>query len=312
MSARAELSEAERLDHLGLALSVAGLSAPDVSLPESRHVHIQNLRFHYLDWGGRGRAPILFLHGGGQSAHTWDLVCAVLRSEHRCVALDQRGHGDSDWSDSLDYAFETHTRDVEGLISHLGLERFFVVGMSMGGLNALLYAAAHPERLRGLVLVDCGPDVQAPGGARIVDFVLQIRSVDSLDTLIAQALEFNPSRDPRLLRRSLLHTFRQQADGTWVRKNDTRHWHDSDPAQRVARLKEYWPLVSRITCPTLVVRGAHSDVFHDADAAKLARELPDGRWVRVENAGHTVQGDNPRGLLAELRSFFTHCSRGSP
>ena len=298
----------EALEHLKLALRIAGLAVESPALPASAYARIQGLRLHYLDWGTTGMPPILFLHGGGLSAHTWDLLCAVLRSEYHCIAPDQRGHGDSDWSAEMDYTFETQQHDVEALVEHLGLERFFLVGMSMGGMNALLYAAQHSQRVLGLALVDVGPEVQVAGGQRIVDFMRQTAEAESIDALIARALEFNPARDPRLLRRSLLHTFRPDGRGRWVRKNDTRHLATANFAERVAQLKSYWPLVALISCPTLVVRGARSDVFSDEDAETLARRLPNGRWLRVENAGHTVQGDNPRGLIEALRPFFAEAA----
>jgi pimeloyl-ACP methyl ester carboxylesterase len=307
------MNDAEQLEHLKLAMGIAGLPADDVSLPVSHYVTINKLRLHYLDWGAHGKPPILFLHGGGISAHTWDLVCAVLRRDYHCVALDQRGHGDSEWSDELDYAVETQKRDVEAFVQHLGFDRFRLIGMSMGGINAMLYAIEHSQRLDALTIIDTGPDIRRAGGQRIIDFVRQTEEADSIEDLIAQTLKFNPSRDSRLLKRSLLHTFRQREDGKWVRKNDMRHWRQPDAARRVERLADYWPLVSRISCPTLVVRGAKSDVFHDEDAEKFARALPNGRWLRIENAGHTVQGDNPRGLLEALRAFFaevTGPSRG--
>jgi esterase len=296
--------DSQQLEHLRLALGIAGLAVGEVSLPASRYVTIDNLKFHYLDWGTVGKTPILFLHGGGLSAHTWDLLCAVLKRDYHCFALDQRGHGESEWSAELDYDFETQKRDVEKFVEHLGFQRFFLVGMSMGGINALLYAAEHSARLVGLTIVDTGPDVRRAGGQRIAEFVRQTAEADSIDDLISQALKFNPTRDPRLLRRSLLHTFRRAENGKWIRKNDTRHWQRPDFAARIGRLKDYWEIVPRVSCPTLVVRGANSDVFHDEDASTLARRLPNGRWVRIENAGHTVQGDNPRGLLEALRQFF--------
>ena len=298
------LSPVEEMEHLKLAMEVAGMPTTELVLPAQQHVRVHTLRLHYLDWGTVGKVPIVFLHGGGINAHTWDLLCVSLRRDYHCLALDQRGHGESDWSAEMDYAFETHQRDIVAFVDLLRLDSFVLVGMSLGGINALLYAAEHSARLRGLVLVDVGPDVRAEGGRRIADFVQQTAEADSLDALVAQALAFNPSRDARLLRRSLRHNFRQRDDGKWVRKNDTRQLQSGGMRERVAQIKNYWSLVPQIACPTLVVRGARSDVFHDEDAEKLARTLPDGRWTRVENAGHSVQGDNPRGLLDALLEFF--------
>src|SRR5262245_49859397 len=75
------------------------------------------MRFHYLDWGTRGRPPMVFLHGGGLNVHTWDLVCAALKPERHCIALDQRGHGDSEWSpsDTLCLQPENHPNQFTSL-----------------------------------------------------------------------------------------------------------------------------------------------------------------------------------------------------
>jgi len=294
----------EELEHLKLAMEVAGMPTIDLTLPASRHVTVDRLRRHYLDWGSIGKTPMLFLHGGGLNAHTWDVLCTVLRRDYHCLAPDLRGHGETEWSEELDYSFETHGRDLAGFVDSLGVGKFVLVGMSLGGIASLLYAAEHSESLYGLVIVDTGPDVRPEGGRRISQFVNQTSEANSLDDLVAQALTFNPGRDPRLLRRSLRHNFRQNAEGKWVRKNDMRHWRNPGISERAASMTKYWEAVPRVTCPTLVVRGAKSDLFHDEDAEKFASTLPNGRWTRVENAGHTVQGDNPRGLLAELRTFF--------
>lgn len=294
----------EELQHLKLAMEIAGMPEADVVLPAQHRVPVRRLRFHYLDWGTAGKTPIVFLHGGGLNAHTWDLLCMALRRDYHCLAPDLRGHGETEWSEELDYGFETHARDLAGFVDRLGLNKFLLVGMSLGGIASLLYAAERSDRLRALVIVDTGPDVRPEGGRRISQFVQQTDETDSLDDLVAQALAFNPGRDARLLRRSLRHNFRQNAEGKWVRKNDMRHWRNPGISERAASMTRFWGVVPQVSCPTLVVRGAKSDLFHDEDAEKLARALPDGRWVRVENAGHTVQGDNPRGLLEALLKFF--------
>src|SRR5205814_301136 len=160
--------------------------------------------------------------GGGLTAHTWDLVCLALRAEFRCLALDQRGHGDSEWSPTLDYAPEAHVRDIAALIDHLGLDRPVLVGQSMGGMNALAYAARPGARLAGLVLVDVGPDIRWDGAQRIATFVQGPGELDSVEAFVERARAFSPSRDPRLLRRSILHNLRELPDGRWTWKYDRR------------------------------------------------------------------------------------------
>ena len=299
------LSPEEFREHLKLSSATAGIMLPDLELPDSHHVILRGMRFHYLDWGTRGRPPMLFLHGGGLNVHTWDLVCAALKPERHCLALDQRGHGDSEWSPVMDYATESHAEDLDAFVSHRGLDRFVLVGMSLGGANALAWAGRHSDRLAALVLVDVGPEVRQAGVRKIAAFTSEATPLDSVDDFIAKALAFNPRRDATLLRRSLLHNLRRMPDGKWMWKYDQRHrGRAMDPAAAARRRELLWSAVSKVSCPTLVVRGAESDVFHDEDAERLAGALPDGRWVKIANAGHTVQGDNPAGLLVAVRQFL--------
>jgi len=297
------LTPSESLQHLREAIALSGVDAPEVVLPDARHLVVAGNRLHYLDWGTAGRPPILFLHGGALTAHTWDLVCLGLRRDHHCIALDQRGHGDSEWSPTMDYAPDAHARDIDGLLDALGFERAVLVGQSMGGLNAFVYTTRHPQRVAGLALIDVGPRIRTAGAERIGSFVSQTAELDSIDALVEQALAFNPLRDRRLLRWSVRHNVRQLPNGKWVRKHDNRAFGSAAVADIARRLEDYWRDVNAVTCPTLVVRGALSDVFTDDAAEALARALPRGRWLRIEGAGHTVQGDNPAGLIAALRPF---------
>ncbi len=299
------LSPEEFREHLKLSSATAGLTLPDLALPAAHHVVLRGMRFHYVDWGTRGLPPMLFLHGGGLNVHTWDLVCASLKPERHCLALDQRGHGDSEWSPVMDYATESHAEDLGAFVDHLGLDRFVLVGMSLGGANALAWAGRHSERLAALVLVDVGPEVRQAGVRKIAAFTSEVMPLDSVEEFVARALAFNPRRDATLLRRSLLHNLRRTPDGKWMWKYDQRHRGRAlDPAAAGRRRELLWSAVAKVSCPTLVVRGGESDVFHDEDAERLSGALPRGRWVKIPNAGHTVQGDNPAGLLVALREFL--------
>jgi len=298
------LASPEYLEHLRDAARIAGLSLPELIVPAEHQVVLGRMRFRYLDWGTPGKPPLLFLHGGGLTAHTWDLVCLALRADYRCFAIDLRGHGDSEWSPVMDYGIEAHRDDVEAFVDHLGLDGFGLIGMSLGGLTSLAYAAGHAARLSALVVIDTGPETRQEGARRIAEFVAAPAEFDSIDEVIERALSFNPRRDAKLLRRSLQHNLRQMPNGKLTWKHDRRHRAKFDAEEWARRRHGLWEVIPRITCPTLVVRGGRSDVFHDEDAEKLAGMLPRGSWVRVENAGHTVQGDNPRALVEELRRFL--------
>src|ERR1700745_829401 len=145
------LSPDEYHDHLKTTAVRAGFSFDDVVLPSEHNVSVGQLNFRYLDWGTEGLRPILFLHGGALTAHTWDLCCLALRGEYHCMALDQRGHGDSDWAADADYSIGAQREDVRGFADRLGLDRFVLVGQSMGAINGLPFGAPHPPRLSALV-----------------------------------------------------------------------------------------------------------------------------------------------------------------
>jgi pimeloyl-ACP methyl ester carboxylesterase len=285
------------------ALAVAGLKPLDLTLPQDYQLIVGRYRFHYLDWGGNGH-PILFLHGGGLNAHTWDVVAVMLRERYRCIALDQRGHGDSEWSPALDYGVESQREDVAGFIEALGLVNPVLVGQSMGGLNALAYATRHHARMTGLVVVDVGPEINAAGAERIRDFS-STPELDSLDAFLELAVKFNPLRDPAVLRRSLFYNLRQTPAGKWSLKHDQRRSSPAAAELTAAQRARLATEISRIECPMLIVRGGVSDVLTDDAAERFARSLPKARWVRVENAGHNVQGDNPAGLLDAMRPFLS-------
>ena len=299
------LSAEEYHEHLTPTSVRAGFSFDEVVLPSERIVDIGGLRFRYLDWGNDGLRPILFLHGGALTAHTWDLCCLALRDEFHCLALDQRGHGDTDWAPDADYSIAAQREDVRGFVDKLGLDRFILAGMSMGAINALAFAIHYPEKLSHLVIIDAGPEIRRPGSRRIRDFVNGGANPESLDAIIERALAFNPRRDPKILRRSLMHNLRQQTDGNWVWKYDRKRFQQMDRDAHTAERRALADGLAKVTVPTLVVRGAESDVFHKEDAERLAQRLPDGRYVTIPRAGHTVQGDNPKDLAGALREFLS-------
>jgi pimeloyl-ACP methyl ester carboxylesterase len=298
------LSNSEQIDHLKLSAKHAGLELPAVELPESHHLVVGRMRLHYLDWGAKGRHPILFLHGGGLNAHTWDLICLMLRDRYHCLALDQRGHGDSEWEPTADYRFDAQVADLEGFIEKLKLQRPLLVGHSMGGFAAMGYAIRHATTMAGLVLIDIAPEISMTGSLRIRDFIRMDREMDSVEDFVERALKFNPMRNRELLRRSLLHNLRQLPNGRWTWKHDPNRRPKNFENERDERKAMIMDNAQNIVCPTLVMRGARSDVLSDDNAKEFAESVPNGRWLRIENAGHTIQGDNPRALLDALDPFL--------
>jgi pimeloyl-ACP methyl ester carboxylesterase len=281
----------------------------EVGLPTHHDVVLAGMRLHYLEWGTAGNPPIVFLHGGGLNAHTWDSVCAALCREYHCYALDLRGHGDSEWSPTLDYGLDAHVRDVARFVDHVGSDRPVIVGHSLGGHAAIRYASRHSDLLAALVIVDTSPFFRGgPPLEKIRDFMLGADLFDSFDEAIEYVHAFNPSRDPASIGSSLEHSLRQLPDGRWAWKRDQRGLNDNYFATSLRELQSLDRVVPDVGCPTLLVRGKNSAVSAE-DAERFRSLLPNGRTVTVESAAHNVQRDNPPGFVRGIRPFLARYAR---
>jgi pimeloyl-ACP methyl ester carboxylesterase len=247
----------------------------------------------------------LFVHGRGLTAHTFDLVCLALGGTFRCLSLDLRGHGDSEWSPTGEYSIDALSEDLAAFADALRLSRLAVVGMSLGGAAALHYAALRPDSVAALAVIDIGPDPRP--GSRVREFMALPSELDSVEDFVARAKAFNPRRDEDVLRVSLMHNLRRTESGKWAWKWDPRAG-PPDLTHLRQRAELLWADVALVQCPVLVVRGAFSQVLTDERAREFASRLRDGRWTRIEGAGHNVQGDRPKQLAAALRDFLTSLS----
>ena len=130
------------------AARAKGVTFASEAAPRDRFIDANSMRFHYLEWGDPQSPPVMLLHGFAQTCHSWDFVALSLCDRYRVIALDQRGHGDSDWAEDGDYAPETQQGDIGAIVDGLGFKQFVLMGLSMGGRNSLTYAAANPDRVK--------------------------------------------------------------------------------------------------------------------------------------------------------------------
>jgi esterase len=267
--------------------------------PRDGAATLNGLPFHFLDWGTAGEPPLLLLHGGAQTAHSWDEVAPDLSQDHHVLALDQRGHGDSAWSPDGRYRREDFVADARAFLDHAGWERATVMALSLGGLNAIAFAATHPDRIAGLVVVDVAPTISQAGGKAIAA-QLGTREFASFEEAVARAQAFNPLRTAANIRERMRHALRETPEGRWTYKFDTR----IGSGGLETDFERLWQQVTEIRCPTLLVRGAQSAILSRDVAARFVRELPGSTVVEVPNAGHSVMGDNPGGFIAAVRPFL--------
>lgn len=253
-----------------------------------------------LKWGTTS-PRVVFLHGGGQNAHTWDTVIVGLGVP--ALAVDLPGHGRSAWREDGNYG---PRRNAETLVPVLrdwapGAELF--VGHSLGGLTAIRVATQAPELVTRLVLIDVTPSAP-PRHTEMTDeqkgtvaLVEGNRVFESFEAMVDVTVAAAPHRDRKSLRRGVFHNSKQLDDGTWTWRYDSIRKGDG--------FEGLWDDVPALTVPTTLVRGANSAFVNDEDADEFARTAPGFVGVQmVANCGHSVQSDQPRALVEILRSVL--------
>jgi pimeloyl-ACP methyl ester carboxylesterase len=258
-----------------------------------------SLKLHYLDWGGDG-PPLVMLHGLSGHARTWDHTAAALRDRYRVFALDQRGHGDSDWAG--EYGFALMTGDLLGFLDTLDLREVTLMGLSMGGIVSFLFAASHPDRVSRLLVLDIGPEI-APAGAQHIAATLAANDVfESEEEAFAQARAANPRPTDQALRHRVANNLRQRPDGKLTFKSDKAVRRPG--AIQDHSTEELWAAWRAVSCPVLLIRGNDSDVFSAETALRMLAENANASLAVVPDCGHSITLDNPQGLLAVVRPWL--------
>jgi pimeloyl-ACP methyl ester carboxylesterase len=239
------------------------------------------------------RGTALLLHGGGQTRHSWFRTAeALARAGWEAVALDARGHGDSDWAPDGDYGTDALNADLVAVVEQVG-EPALLVGASMGGMTALVAQGEHGDLARALVLVDIVPRVEPDGVKRIMDFMgANPHGFGSLDEVAEAVRAYNPHRrrppNPEGLRKNV----RQREDGRWYWHWDPAFLRVGDEPRRSASYERSAAAARRVAVPTLLVRGAQSDIVSDDGVRELLELVPGAVHVDVSATGHMVAGDD--------------------
>ncbi len=281
----------------------------------SGFVLIEGRQVHYLEWGHGGLAPVLCLHGGGQTAYMYEELGAALRDRYHVLAPDLPNHGDSD---SLDVDESERpvglgptllAETMAPLLDAFGLDRVALVGASLGGLTSIRFADMHPERASAIALIDVGHKLEPEGVRKIVDFMSAHESFASLDEAAEEISKYLPGRK-NVRPESLTRNLRRRDDGRWVWKHGFgRRFRGIDPEDHPAdNLDAFMSGVQEaaagIQCPVLVLRGSASDVLSQQGAEEVAAVFPNARLATVEKAGHLAAGDNPRSTVKLITEFL--------
>ena len=285
-----------------------GIDAPATVRYLSRNAVFRHQRFHYLEWGTAGAPPVVLLHGHNQSAHAWDLVSLNLAASYHVHALDQRGHGDSEWSRGAHYGIDEMAADAAAFVDQLDIEAPIVVGHSMGGMVTLALACAQPRIARALVIVDIGPEVNERGTRMIREFVGRNIEFDDMQAFLDRVEKYDPYRTRAHMARTVKYNLLRRADGRYVSKADRRRFHaPAKPGEALPGVPSMDQL-AHLDMPVLVVRGGDSNVLEQAAAERFAATLPNGQLAVVPDCGHNVASQNTLGFLAALKPFLDQVS----
>ncbi|XDF37173.1 alpha/beta hydrolase [Paracidovorax avenae] len=276
---------------------------------------LRGLRFHLTEWGDPAARPVVMLHGIRGYAETFAGLAAALQPDFRVIAFDQRGRGQTDWDPAGDYYTDTYVADLEGIVDALGLAAFDLLGHSMGGMNAIVYAGRHPGRVRRLVIEDAGPGAfDASEGATRIRRELAMTPASFPDWEAAadfmRALRPTVTEEARLQRLQSMLSPLPQGGFTW------RYDHAGITATRLhpdpMRAVDLEASLRAIACPTLVVRGGRSDYLQPAMAERMRALNPRVEAIEIPDAGHYIHDDQPALFAQAVAGFLRSAAAYAP
>lgn len=265
------------------------------------YILLNDLRFHFRDWGDATAPPLILLHGFTGHARSWDSLAAVLALRYRVLALDQRGHGETGWAE--DNSTEAMVSDVAAFVKAMGLRSFDLLGLSMGGSNAYHYAGSRPEGLSRLVIVDIGPEVGTGGIERIMSGVQASDLFDSPEQALAAARAANPRADEAEQWHRVRNNLMRSAEGKWTYRYDRALRSPDRPRVRPGT-DDNWGAWRKITVPTLLIRGGISDILSAEVAFRMVAEHPACRFVEIPGSGHSVPLEAPARFREAVETFL--------
>lgn len=273
--------------------------------PRDRFVRANGIRMHYLDWGGGDKPVLLLVHGLTSNAHAWDTFIRrglVPTDRYRVLAVDQRGHGDTDHA--RDYSIQRFVEDYRAFAEKLDLGTYDLLGHSLGARHAMAYAGDDWKRLRHLVLVDFGPEMERSGATQVRGSTTQRpTSFRSLDEAVEFMRDGAPGRSDEELHENAMYALRLNYAGRWVWKHDSElGWISGSFGLK--EVPYLWAQVAKVRCPTLIVRGGDSNILGPGVMARMLEVMPTAQAVEIPDAGHGVPQDQPEAFWQAVNAFL--------
>lgn len=260
--------------------------------PKSALTEVTGLKLHYLDWGNiQNERVLVCLHGTSGNAHHFDRLASSLVPSYRVIALDQRGHGESD-KPPRGYDAVTLAGDIEAFVDKIHLSTFALLGASLGSRVATVYAGSHGDRVTRLILVDLSFEMPEAAQQRMIQgHLTRPRTFASLEEALAysQSMPQRSRWTAAMHREEIRHGLVQRGDGKW----EWRYSLEAALQSLQQARQDLWHYVAGIRCPTLLIRGQESDVLTIGTTERVLQSLRNCRSVEIEGAGHGVPRDSP-------------------
>ncbi|MCZ6854305.1 MAG: alpha/beta hydrolase [Gammaproteobacteria bacterium] len=269
-------------------------------------IELRGLRFHYRDWPSSkpGAKDLVLLHGYTGHARSWDAFAAAMSDTYRVLALDQRGHGETQWAPPQAYGTREMVTDLEAFVAAMGLSDFTLLGLSMGGIVAIGYAGVRPPELSRLVIVDIAPEIAAEGYQKILTNVARSDTFATREEAFARARQDNSIPPEDHHRHRVYNSLMRTEEGLWTYRYD-RALRDASIPREPITAEEGWKYVQNFNVPTLLIRGELSDILSPDIAERMAKEIPDCELQEIPGSGHPVPLDKPEPFLEVARTFLT-------
>ena len=305
-------------------MSVQSLRFLHMSGPTSHTFVSQRLRLHYVDWGTPGAPPLLMVHGGRDHCRSWDWLAQSLADRYHIIAPDLRGHGDSQWLVGGSYVLPDYVYDLAQLVRQTNIAPVSIIGHSLGGMISLQYAGLYPQNVHKIVAIEglgmppkkADTERKRPIDEHLTKWVEYLRKLsgrmphryENIPNAVARMREANERLTAEQAHHLTIHGVNQNEDGTfsWKFDNYVRVF----PPYGLSGTEQQ-AMWSRITCPTLLLRGTESWDSNPENDGR-AKHFKNATTIDVKNAGHWVHHDKLEQLLAHLDGFLPDQSSSAP
>jgi pimeloyl-ACP methyl ester carboxylesterase len=276
----------------------AALTPPSPAFQDKFITTGEGLRIHYLEWGTAGKRPFIMLHGINRSGHTFDHLAPLLRRDYHVIAMDLRGHGDSDWSPKGAYLAEDFARDLHSLVEQLDLRDVVLTGNSMGGRVVQVYAGLHPDRTGKVIVEDVGPERPDTVTRTLTQRIQGDTEGWASEEDLLKSMRRGQTRVSEATHRNWIrYETRKLPNGRIAWKYDPNVTQGLGPV-------DLWPYIRKFKAPVLYMVGANSNLVPKDIQAQLEAALPNIEVVTIPDAGHYPHLDAPAVWLAVVKAFL--------